>query len=51
MDEERCLLPALGKQIAAAKIVDREHDALKVVPPDPRSDVVRGLRDGSGDQP
>jgi hypothetical protein len=36
-----------GKQIAAAEIVNGEHDALKVIPPDPSRGIVEGLCDGS----
>src|SRR3981189_709080 len=42
---------ASGEQIAAAEVVDREHDALKVIPPDPRADVVHGLLHRAFDQP
>jgi len=34
-----------GKQIAAAEIVHRHHDALEVVPPDPRVKIADGLHD------
>ncbi len=40
-----------GRQIAAAEIVNRQHDALEVVPPDRGADVVGRLPHRSCDQP
>jgi hypothetical protein len=40
-----------GKQIVAAEIIDRQHDALKVVPPNDRRDFVQRLPHGLYDRP
>jgi hypothetical protein len=42
---------ASGKQIATAEVVNRQHDALEIVPPDRGTDVEQRLPDGPCDQP